>query len=41
MFEDNVYVDLSGALDGKPNYANVHFSKHVAGPCIDRLDIMD
>ena len=27
MFEDDVYVDLSGVLDGKPDYANVPFSK--------------
>ena len=41
MFEDNVCVDLSSALDGKPNYAKVHFSKHLAGPCINRPDVMD
>ena len=26
VFEDYIYVDLSGVLNGKPNYANVPFS---------------
>ena len=24
VFVDNVYVDISGVLDGRPNYANIH-----------------
>ena len=27
VFEDDVFIDLSGVLDGKPDYANVPFSK--------------
>ena len=27
MFEDDVCVNLSGALDGKPDYANIPFSE--------------
>ena len=41
MFEDDVCVDLSGVLDGKPNYANVPFSELFARPCIDRPEVMD
>ena len=40
MFEDNVCVDLSGVLYGKPNYANVPFSELLVRPCIDRLKVM-
>ena len=32
VFKDDVCVDLSGALDGKPNYANIPFSKLLARP---------
>ena len=35
VFEDNVCVDLSSVLDGKPNYANVPFSKLFVWPCVD------
>ena len=35
VFEDNVCVDLSGVLDGKPNYANVPFTELFIRPCID------
>ena len=41
VFEDGVCVDLSGVLDGKPNYANVPFSELFAGPYIDRPEVMD
>ena len=41
MFEDDICVDLSGVLDGKPNYANVPFSELFVGPCIDRPKVMD
>ena len=40
MFEDDFCVDLSGVLDGKPNYANVPFSKLFTGPCVDELEVM-
>ena len=35
VFEDNFYVNLSGVLDGNPNYANVPFTELFIGPCID------
>ena len=41
MFEDDVCVDLSGVLYGRPNYANITFLGLFVGPCIDRLEIMD
>ena len=40
MFEDDVCVDLSSVLDGKPNYANVPFSELFVGPCVDRPEVM-
>ena len=40
MFKDDVCVDLSGVLDGKPNYAKVSFSELFVGPCVDRLKVM-
>ena len=40
VFEDDVCVDLSGVLDGKPNYANVPFSKLFTRPCVDRPKVM-
>ena len=40
MFKDDVCVDLSGVLYGKPNYANVPFSKLFVGPCVDRPEVM-
>ena len=36
MFEDDICVDLSNALDGKPNYANIPLSELFAKPCVDR-----
>ena len=41
VFEDDVCVDLSGVLDGRPNYANITFSELFIGPCIDRSEVMD
>ena len=41
VFEDDVYVDLSGVLDERPNNANITFSGLFAGPCVDRLEVMD
>ena len=41
VFEDDVCVDLSGVLDGRPNYANITFSEIFAGPCVDRPEVMD
>ena len=41
MFEDDVYVDPSSVLDGRPNYANIAFSKLFAGRCIDWPEVMD
>ena len=41
VFEENVFVDPSDALDGMPTYANITFSEHLAGPCVDRLEVMD
>ena len=41
VFEDDVCVDLLVVLNGRPNYANITFSKLFAGPCIDRSEVMD
>ena len=41
MFEDDVCVDISGVLDGRPNYANITFSGLFARPCVDRSEVMD
>ena len=41
VFEDNVCVDLSGVLDGRPNYTYITFSELFVGPCVDRLEVMD
>ena len=41
MFEDHVCVDLSGVLDGRPNYANITFSGPFAGPCADQPKVID
>ena len=41
VFENDVCVDLSGVLYGKPNYANVPFSKFFVGPCLDWPEVMD
>ena len=40
VFKNDICVDLSGVRDGKPNYANVPFSKLFVGPCIDRPKVM-
>ena len=41
VFEDDVCVNLSGVLDGKPNYANVPFSELFVRPCLDRPKVMN
>ena len=41
MFEDDVCVDLSSVLDGRPNYANITFSELFAGPSVDQPKVMD
>ena len=41
MFEDDVCVDLSGVLDGRPNYTNITFSELFVGPCVDQSEVMD
>ena len=41
VFEDDVCVDPSGVLDGRPNYANITFSRLFVGPCVDRPEVID
>ena len=41
MFEDDLCVDLSGVIDGKPNYANVPFLGLFDRPCVDQPEVMD
>ena len=41
MFEADVCVNLSGVLDGKPNYANVPLSELFSWPCIAWPEIMN
>ena len=41
VFEDDVCVDLSSVLDGRPNHANVTFSRLFVRPYIDRPEVMD
>ena len=41
VFEDDVCVDLSGVLNGKPNYTNVPFLELFIGPYVDRSEVMD
>ena len=41
VFEDDVCVDPSGVLDGRPNYANITFLELFVGPCIDWPKVMD
>ena len=41
VFEDDACADLSGVLDGKPNYAYASFSELFAGPYVDRPEVMD
>ena len=41
MFEDDICVDLSNVLDGKPNYANIPLSELFAKPCVDRPEVLD
>ena len=41
MLEDDACADLSGVLDGKPNYAYASFLELFAGPCVDRPEVMD
>ena len=33
VFEDDVCVDTSSVLDGRPNYANITFSRLFVRPC--------
>ena len=40
MFEDDVYVDLSSVLDGRPNYANVTISGLFVGPYANRPEVI-
>ena len=41
MFEDDVCVDPSSALFGRPNYVNITFSELFVGRCVDRSEVMD
>ena len=41
VFEDDICVDLSSVLDGKPNYSNVPLSKLFARPCVYRPEVLD
>ena len=41
VFEDNICVDRSSVLDGKPNYANVPLSELFVRPCVDRSEVLD
>ena len=41
VFEDDACADLSGVLDGKPNYTYASFLELFVGPCVDRLEVMD
>ena len=41
VFEDDVCVDLSSALDERPNYVNITFSELFARRCVDRPGVMD
>ena len=41
VFEDDVYVDRSIVLDGRPNCANITFLGLFVGPCVDWSEVMD
>ena len=41
MFKDDVYVDPSSVLDGRPNYANITFSELFARLCVDQPKVMN
>ena len=41
MFEDDICVNLSSVLDGKPNYANVPLSELFARPCVSLPEVLD
>ena len=41
MFENDVCVDSSSVLDGRPNYADITFSRLFVGPCVNRPEVMD
>ena len=41
VFEDDVRVNPSSVLDGRPNYANIAFSELFTWRCVDRLEVMD
>ena len=36
-----MFVDPSGVLDGRPNYANITFSRLLVGPCADCPEVID
>ena len=41
VFEDDICVDLSSVLDGKPNYANVPISELFTRPFVDRPEVLE
>ena len=41
MFKDDIYVDPSSVLDGRPNYANITFSELFVRLCVDQPEVMD
>ena len=41
VFEDDVCVDPSGVLDGRPKYANIAFSELFDRCRTDRSEVMD
>ena len=40
VFEEDICIDVSGVLDGKPNYANVPFLGLFARPCVNWPEVM-
>ena len=36
VFEDDIYFNLLGVLDRRPNYDNISFLELFVGPCVDR-----
>ena len=41
MFEDDVCVNLSGVLNGRPSYANITFLGLFVGLYVDRPEVLD
>ena len=41
VFEDDVCIDPSGVLEGRPNYANVTFSGLFARHCTGQPEVID